>query len=96
MPFKDREKHREALRQTNRRRAQERRLYIQQEKSKPCADCGIQYPYYVMDFDHVRGVKKVRVSALVNAAWETLKAEIAKCDVVCANCHRLRHAPDLR
>lgn len=62
------------------------------KKDKPCADCGIVYPHYVMDFDHRNPEDKVaNVSTLIrqkNMA-KTLE-EIAKCDLVCANCHRIR------
>lgn len=60
----------------------------------PCVDCGEQDPI-VLDFDHVRGVKRAGVSVLVNmatASLETLKTEIDKCEVRCANCHRRRTA----
>ena len=60
-------------------------------KARPCADCGVQYPPYVMDFDHVRGEKLFNVSAKAGSmARERRDAEIAKCDLVCANCHRIR------
>ena len=60
-------------------------------KSVPCADCGRRYPPYVMDFDHVRGVKIGNVGSLkMMASMDALLAEIAKCDVVCSNCHRIR------
>lgn len=63
---------------------------IRTEKDKPCADCGNQYPYYVMDFDHL-GDKEFNIStASKNASWAKLKKEIDKCEVVCANCHRIR------
>lgn len=65
---------------------------IRRAKAKPCADCRQSYPYYIMDFDHIRG-QKVAALSLV-ARWKNslplLYAEIAKCDVVCANCHRER------
>lgn len=44
-----------------------------------------------MDFDHVRGTKKFAISTYAHAvSSETLTKEIAKCDLVCANCHRER------
>ena len=60
-------------------------------KSKPCMDCKKKYPYYVMDFDH-RTNKKFNISYMVNSRYsiENIQAEIDKCDLVCANCHRIR------
>jgi 5-methylcytosine-specific restriction endonuclease McrA len=58
----------------------------------PCTDCGIQYPPYVMDFDHLRD--KVcdvgRMASQSLASIKTLQSEIDKCEIVCANCHRIR------
>ena len=54
-------------------------------------DCGIIYPSFVMDFDHVRGTKEFRIGASsANPGIKRLKAEIEKCDLVCSNCHRIR------
>lgn len=64
--------------------------FIRSAKSSPCVDCCQQYPYYVMEFDHVRGEKKWEIARRRTAAIETLAQEIAKCDVVCSNCHRVR------
>lgn len=58
-------------------------------KSKPCADCGVQYPPYVMDFDHLKD-KSFVISLMKNLSVAKLMAEAAKCDVVCSNCHRIR------
>ena len=56
----------------------------------PCVDCGEQ-DVVVLEFDHLRD-KKANVSALVAGAsgLEHVFAEIEKCEVVCANCHRRR------
>lgn len=58
----------------------------------PCMDCGIQYPHYVMDFDHVRGekIKDVTLGAADGWSVDKLMAEVAKCEIVCSNCHRVR------
>jgi hypothetical protein len=82
-----------ASRKELRRRARKERYdYIAKIKSVPCADCKIQYIPYVMDFDHVQGDKVGNISQMCNDAvkWEKLLEEIAKCDIVCANCHRIR------
>lgn len=62
------------------------------KESKPCADCGISYPYYVMQFDHLPGSGKVaNIAHLVKvASMERIWEEIAKCELVCANCHAIR------
>lgn len=60
-------------------------------KSNPCMDCGRSYPPYVMDFDHRDpGTKRGTITAMARYGVKTLLAEIAKCDLVCANCHRER------
>lgn len=68
--------------------------YIRKIKdTTPCADCGNQYPHYVMDFDHLPGHEKVGSVAVMahnRFGLATIKAEIAKCEVVCSNCHRSR------
>ena len=59
-------------------------------KQRPCFDCGKEYPYYVMDFDH-RQDKKFNISERLNYGARTqILKEIEKCDVVCSNCHRER------
>jgi hypothetical protein len=66
--------------------------HINAQKEVPCADCGVQYPPYVMDFDHVRGEKFGSVNWLVAQRYrlEVIQEEIDKCEVVCSNCHRER------
>jgi predicted HNH restriction endonuclease len=65
---------------------------VRQAKDKPCADCGVKYPTYVMDFHHRDPATKEFVIALsASRSREDVIAEIDKCDVLCANCHRIRH-----
>lgn len=59
-------------------------------KSGPCADCGGSFPPECMDFDHVRGEKIAGVSQLLTRSRLKAVAEIAKCELVCSNCHRIR------
>jgi len=58
----------------------------------PCADCGGVYPVFVMHWDHLPGFeKKGDVSAMVGSRTRVaILEEIAKCELVCANCHVLR------
>lgn len=62
---------------------------MNEAKDRPCADCRVKYPPYVMQFDHVGDDKLEEVSSLVwrAATLKRVLAEIAKCEVVCANCH---------
>lgn len=59
------------------------------EKARGCVDCG-EKDLRVLDFDHVRGVKRAVVSMLINrrSSVRRIYEEIDKCDVRCANCHR--------
>jgi hypothetical protein len=60
-------------------------------KDKPCLDCGVKYPHYVMEFDHISDNKVASIADLMMyKAWQTVLDEIAKCELVCANCHRAR------
>lgn len=67
-----------------------KRALLRDLKSKPCLDCGGEFHPCQMDFDHTRGQKTSEVSRLTGQSLHTLLNEVAKCDVVCANCHRER------
>lgn len=56
----------------------------------PCVDCGYSN-IRALDFDHVNGEKRMPVSCMVNLGYTltAIQEEIAKCEVRCANCHRL-------
>jgi hypothetical protein len=75
-----------------RERNERLRQMILSAKAKPCADCGVQYAPWQMDFDHVRGVKVRGLANILRGknSVRLILAEIAKCEVVCANCHRDR------
>jgi len=77
----------------DRRRSENREGIADYLAEHPCVDCGTN-DQRVLDFDHVRGTKKADVSRLVNDgySWEVVEAEIAKCEVRCANCHRIKTA----
>lgn len=58
--------------------------------SHPCIDCS-EDNIIVLEFDHVKGEKENDIATGVNRAWsiEKLQKEIEKCEVRCANCHRI-------
>jgi len=68
------------------------RLLINDAKSAPCNICNKHYPHVCMDLHHREGeVKLFSLSKYSGKSFETVRAEIAKCDLLCANCHRLTH-----
>ena len=104
MPYKDRDKQLAAQRRyfqqnkelsasLKRDRRNRKLRFIQEHKSVPCADCGISYPHYVMQFDHLPGYDKnfnLSGNLAGDKTMEDIVNEIAKCEVVCANCHAHR------
>jgi hypothetical protein len=70
------------------------REHINRAKTKPCVDCGKQYNPWVMQFDHrPEELKKFCIAEVMSRKMYTIEevnSEIAKCDVVCANCHAER------
>lgn len=64
-------------------------------ESHPCVDCGEADPV-VLDFDHVRGEKAGIISRMARQSnLAVVMAEVAKCEVRCANCHRRKTAETL-
>lgn len=108
MPFKDINKKREAQRKHYAANSEKikkttyewkveyrnrNRQFIRDIKAvTPCTDCGVIYPHYVMQFDHVLGNKRANVADLAHSSvsLEVLQTEIDKCELVCANCHAER------
>lgn len=60
------------------------------KSERPCYDCGGNFQPECMDFDHVSGEKLFTVSAMEGKPWDSVRAEIDKCQLVCACCHRIR------
>jgi hypothetical protein len=79
---------RERKQRLNRERTQFLLAYF---AAHPCADCGESDPI-VLEFDHL-GDKAFDIgSGFTYRNWEAVLAEIAKCEVVCRNCHKRRTA----
>lgn len=87
-------------------RREANKAYILSKKDCPCADCGQSYPSCVMDFHHLDEGSKdetlkprgLRAQSMLEqmSKWgkKRIDAELEKCVVLCANCHRLRHMDD--
>jgi len=81
----------EAQRAAAKRYYDKRYAAVVAAKSKPCADCGRTFPPRAMDFHHPDGNKELGIGNSRSISIARLEAEIAKCVVLCAVCHRLRH-----
>lgn len=73
-------------------------MVVEYLEAHPCVDCG-ERDIIVLEFDHVRGTKKHTISQMVcgtgGFSWKSIKEEINKCDVRCANCHGRKTAHQL-
>lgn len=90
-----RDHHTDARNRTDyaRKRREKLREAVRVIKDAPCLDCGGHFHHSAMDFDHRPDeIKTWDINRLVtrNASIVAVMAEIAKCDLVCANCHRVR------
>ena len=57
-----------------------------------CAVCGEVYPACVFDFHHIEpGKKEMNLARLLRFNWKKVMAELEKCIMLCANCHRAVH-----
>lgn len=76
-------------------RRRNRKLVAEYLAEHPCIDCG-EKDVAVLEFDHVSGSKRMEVTTLARrgCSVKSLLAEIRKCEVRCANCHRRRTVSD--
>lgn len=88
------EKNKDSYRQSNNRRMQKLWDWLFSYKSTlKCERCGFSHPV-ALDFHHRNGEEKTDTIAQLLADTknkEKVLEEIAKCDVLCANCHRITH-----
>ena len=92
--YRETAKGRAVFRGANLRARQKKRVLINQQKKSPCTDCGGGFHPEAMEFDHRETDQKTFDIATYGktVATNTLLIEMAKCDLVCANCHRVRTA----
>jgi hypothetical protein len=83
---------------TNKRSAAYRRRYAKNKqladaikKIVGCERCRKQKPASELQFHHLRGKKNIAVSMLYRISRKQMLEEIAKCDILCRECHRKRH-----
>ncbi len=78
----------------NAKRAAKRRFeareLLHKLKSEPCVDCGQKYHPCQMDFIRINESNKAPVSRLLLRSKETILKDISECDLLCANCGRMR------
>src|SRR6267378_5968581 len=80
------------LRNLKARRADNQRRMIEYLQAHPCVDCG-ETDIVVLQFDHLADKERDVASMLAGSwTWPAIEKEIAKCEVRCANCHRLQTA----
>ena len=103
MPYKNPDKQKYAQHQSylrHREKSQQKRKHKRIDdivtvsllkEASPCRDCHQFFPYYVMHFDHLRDkVFNISTWARDIGNVDLLMEEVAKCDLVCANCHAIR------
>ncbi len=84
-----------------RRKTQQRIQYKQRAVEYlggQCLDCGLKTDIAaVYDFHHREPEEKhatINHLLAIHASWSKLQKELDKCDLLCANCHRIRHAKE--
>lgn len=64
-------------------------------KGGKCQSCGYNKYIGALQFHHINPQEKMaNWDRLRNSAWDRLKQEIDKCELLCANCHAEKHAKD--
>lgn len=88
MPFKNKAEGREYQKIWARN---QRKWFWEFKKKLKCLKCGFSHPA-ALQFHH-RENKKYEIGKMIGVRFkhETLMKEIAKCDVLCANCHAIEH-----
>lgn len=87
-----RETNKDYVREKQREKKRQRKCEAIEYLGGKCADCGNIYHQAVYEFHHTDPSTKGRdPSKLLQLSWERIKAELDKCVLLCANCHRMRH-----
>ena len=79
-------------------RGLERKKQLIEIAGGECCDCGYKKNISALEFHHVNPQEKsfgIDLRKCSCAKWDRLVEEVKKCVLICANCHRERHNPDL-
>lgn len=80
-------------------RGLERKIRAINQKGGKCEKCGYSTNYAALEFHHTNESEKefpLDMRHFSNRTWERLCEEIRKCSLLCANCHREYHYPNLK
>lgn len=77
---------------SQKKRRQARKALLIEMRGGRCEDCGYSDVLGALEFHHRDPVTKEFGVGNWSGSLERLMAEVEKCDLVCSNCHRLRHA----
>lgn len=80
-------------------RSIERKHKLIQAKGGCCENCGYDKNYAVLEFHHRDESSKsfnLDSRRLSNTSWELILREADKCSLLCANCHREHHNPEMK
>lgn len=74
------------------RKSEIRKWWADFKSKRKCIDCGECHPS-CLEFHHTNDDKESDLCTAVSNGWskQRIIKEVAKCDCVCANCHRKRH-----
>lgn len=83
---------RKAINKVSKRLRIERREILNKAKEKGCVECGYNEHFCALDFDHIDPSQKEFTigTSYTSVSLERLYKEIDKCQVLCANCHRIK------
>jgi hypothetical protein len=88
-------KYRQKAVERNRRlKVQTRNLMLEYLKDKRCSHCGIN-DRRVLEFDHIdASTKSFSIASAITStySWNKILDEIEKCQILCANCHKIKTA----
>jgi hypothetical protein len=89
---KNKEKHKANTKRNRHKNARKaRKFLLNYYQTHPCTNCGFNDPR-CLEFHHIKGKKKYLVGGMVTQGHglTSIKKEIRKCQVLCANCHRIK------